>query len=644
MPRGSAARRTMAALRAWNPVEVLFGPIFERDMRMTGRQRGTYITRAVYLLVVIGVVILAYWSMRSQMFLYSPASRLQKLQELAPAIAVTVAWVQYLAIGLLAPSLTAGAISDERRAGSLATLLATPLTAAQIVFGKLTGRITLLCILALSTAPLLLAVRIFGGVDARAILAATAVALATAILGAAFGILQSSSRFSNKPGVALAGFYLMIANIAPFALAAAVDHPVFNANTHWVRVTCSPIAMFAISQEILEGGATIGNTTALWTGNVGYNLALALTAGLVASARLGLASRFLDAPKSASRKRGKAGKQGSSNIRSVPAATQSPAAGGSPSVPSADAATPTDAIVSFSESPPPPAPSHADDAAAVRTRDRQRTVGDNPVLWRELRQSHFLRWWHGALAVGAVLALLIFLYFRVGFDDEGLHYSTMIIATIAVLLQSAVQTTSGMAVERDARTLPVLLATPMTPQQILTGKYLGTLRRNWIVPALMVFHLVVSVAADVMHPASIVLVPMVLIGPMMFLSGTGVLFSVLFKRATTAATLNMLVGIGLWLASWMGIFMLGVITAFTAFESLAKFNYAINPVSMMYSIIEAMLRDRNAPFSFSIGFQPLGAGAFFGILIGNVVGYSLLGVGAVALASRIFRQIMQRRV
>src|SRR5690606_27845069 len=133
-----------------------------------------------------------------------------------------IVWFRYAALGLTAPLLTCGAICEERRARTLPALLTTPLSAAQIVFGKLSSRLVQLLILALLATPLLLAVRVFGGIDAEVIVAGMAVSISTVVLGAALGLAYSVRHRRAATAALLALFSVALFQGAPLAATAIV--------------------------------------------------------------------------------------------------------------------------------------------------------------------------------------------------------------------------------------------------------------------------------------------------------------------------------------------------------------------------------------------------------------------------------------
>ena len=161
-PRVQSPSRLARVLDSLNPVSLFVGPIFQKEVRAAGRKRWGYIGRALYAAALLGVMGMVFWGLwRNLSLSQSQVQRLQDMQQMAPALAVTILWFQFVMLGLIGPSLTAPAIADEKRTRTLSALLTTPLTSAQIISGKLAGRLVHVVILALLSVPVLLAVRVF---------------------------------------------------------------------------------------------------------------------------------------------------------------------------------------------------------------------------------------------------------------------------------------------------------------------------------------------------------------------------------------------------------------------------------------------------------------------------------------------------
>ncbi len=119
----SGAARILRRASAWNPLRWCFGPVFQKEMRVASRQRGTYWFRFAYALLLAMLVAITLWGILSttrqrEAALGNQAGSLwmiEALQTVAPAVTMVVGWMQYLILGLTMPSATAPSINSERR-------------------------------------------------------------------------------------------------------------------------------------------------------------------------------------------------------------------------------------------------------------------------------------------------------------------------------------------------------------------------------------------------------------------------------------------------------------------------------------------------------------------------------------------------
>ena len=94
-------------------------------------------------------------------------------------------------VGLAAPAAAAGAICLDKARGNLALLLATDLTDAEIVLGKLAARLVPVLGMILCAAPVMAIATLFGGVDPVMLIGAILVCLACAVFGCTLALTLS---------------------------------------------------------------------------------------------------------------------------------------------------------------------------------------------------------------------------------------------------------------------------------------------------------------------------------------------------------------------------------------------------------------------------------------------------------------------
>jgi ABC-type transport system involved in multi-copper enzyme maturation permease subunit len=616
--------------RLLNPMRLAFGPVFQKEVRSAGRRRGTYIARAFTALGLLGVVSFAFvaWAVDSQP---GGLARVQSLQSLAPALAMIVVWFQFVVFGFMAPQFSSGAICDERRAQTLSTLLTTPLRPSEIIFGKLSSSVVQLLILALLSVPTLLAVRIFGGLSATFVIGGMAIVLSTAILGASLAVMFSlwSRRASTAGGAAL--LLLIAVIIGPF-IAEALRVSIINrlAGTDFahfydnIYATCAPVTLFYLSYStgmemeppsfefsLGSGGPTVW-LGPVWAVNAAYNLGVAMVLLMFASVQLRRTMRRMagEAPTVAS------------ESRRARRRNRKPGQG-----------TPADSPAEEL----PPAHRHS------------RNVRGNPVLWREFRQqilgSRRLLGMAALVTVGAMAVL----YWQVSIFEEGLHQMMGVIASLAILGHAVAVTTSGIASEREARTWEALIATPMTAGQILWAKFAGGLRSQVFFPAIALAHFAIAAAAGAFWAPAIFHIILIMAGPILFFTATGQLFALIFRRATTAAAVNLTLMLLLYLGPWVLVFVAAALAGFPG-SSIADTFYgdvafAYNPVAMITGTVDraaSEFQSTRIRTSFYLVNATLSVNTYTWLVVGIFCLYAAAAWAVLQFASRWFTRFSGR--
>ena len=223
---GSAGRandwspgRALAAALGWTAVPAvlfrtavrnMFGPVFVYEVVRLGRRRGTILWRLFYVLTVLAVLALMYFSwLDSHRGGRGGTVNPHKLAEFATDFFYVFQVLQYAVVVLLTPAYVAGCIADEKERKTLEFLLATDLSGHEIVFGKLAARVMTLLMYVLAGLPVVAFLQLFGGIDPDLLLAGTAASVGTVLGLSALSIYFSVSL--KKPRDAIALTYLAVA-------------------------------------------------------------------------------------------------------------------------------------------------------------------------------------------------------------------------------------------------------------------------------------------------------------------------------------------------------------------------------------------------------------------------------------------------
>ncbi|MEK6702537.1 MAG: ABC transporter permease subunit [Planctomycetota bacterium] len=513
------------------------GPVFTKEVRTTSRKFSTIAGRSVYVFLLTAAVWVAYAGSRADQGLGGGrVERIQDLQRIAPTLTVAVMWVQATVLVFLAPSTTAGSLSDERRRRTLDVLLTTPVTAWRIALGKLSAAMLTLGLLALSAIPVQLAVRVLGGVEVEYIFAGTAIVLSLALMGASLAMLNSLWCKKASTATFLA-FIMQVALVGGPALVAGLIATTMvrtggmrGGPPTWlidVLATCSPFTLGMLATQMLGGfmGAGFGafSITQMWIATTVYNIA-------VTAVIFGLTTLFL---------------------RRV---MLSVAAGGTPDSVAFGRVKRSVAVArrvdSDGEASPPPTPAEDMAARAAASGLRVRTsreVGDQPVLWREMNQPLFRKKWIATLVLLGVVAFSLLMLVSAGGESEVPVTATTMTYSVILLLQAASLTVGGIAGEREAKTWETLLATTLTAREIVMGKFLGALRSLWLLPAVILVNaLLLGVLWGAFRGMLLVHLVLILAGPCLLLAAMGTRLSLTSKSASAAGTRNTLFGLAIW--------------------------------------------------------------------------------------------------
>lgn len=556
-------RRVIASL-----TENFRSPIFTKEVFVSGRRKATYYTRAGYTLLLLGVVICTYLIFTFETSGSRGVGAIQQLQALAPTVTVVIGWFQFIALAFIAPVLTSPALCDERRSGTLGALFTTPLTAFQIVMGKLAGQSVQLLILALIATPVLLAIRVFGGVNAEIILGVSAVTLTTAMLGACLGMLFSiySRRAVSAAGAAVLSL-VATQGAGPMILALGAWKLGWPLRPDWFGMVSSPATMGLITAEVAGGGMLFRSFSTVWVSNSMYNLALAaiaLTICIIGLRRAMLADA--GGQRTVTPKRSKAAHAAASDAQTATEGHSVQVGAGETSQTQAPARRKVRQVVHKSV-------------------DR---MGDNPVLWREWRIPVFRTSLQKWAVIGVVFLLYVLIHVFVDRDDHRIvHIPITGIASVLMVFLAAIGTTGGIASEHESRTLDSLLTTPLSAWEVVYGKFIGAVRRQWVIPFLLFTHLCVfGVFVGLLHPIVLFHAAIIIISTVAFLAGTGVWLGTRLRKTTTAAAWNFVVALSAWALPFLiaGLVFYPMLGHRVSEEFLSLFA-AANPITMLMLVV-----------------------------------------------------------
>jgi ABC-type transport system involved in multi-copper enzyme maturation permease subunit len=179
----------------------MVGPVLRQELLLGGRRNRLYVFRWFYAAWLVAQVFYFWFQFQGEDYarraaLYSQSLNASVNEASAPEVvgarfAESFVAQQMLFLVLVVPAFVAGAVTDEKRRGTLQYLLTSDLEARHIVLGKLLGRVAQVALLGLAGLPLFALLAGFGGVEPLTLLFAALVLLMPLFALAAAALLAS---------------------------------------------------------------------------------------------------------------------------------------------------------------------------------------------------------------------------------------------------------------------------------------------------------------------------------------------------------------------------------------------------------------------------------------------------------------------
>jgi ABC-type transport system involved in multi-copper enzyme maturation permease subunit len=488
----------------------LFGPVLFYDLVRVARRSRYLLVRCLYALLLLAMLTMVYLSYLADK--REEAIQAREMAQFAEAFFFTFAIVQFLVLGLLTPVYTASAIAEEKDRKTLEFLLATDLRNREIVLSKLASRLCNLTLLALTGLPILSLMQFLGGVDPNLVLACFA---ATGITMASAGSLSILlSVYARKPRDAIVLTYLTMLAYLGFSGLAYILYLIPS-------VTSQPLNFWAANpirvEDVIECAGS-GNLVVVY-----FKIVYALGARRLALPDVlpGLFRNYAlfhipvilgCALWAVVRLRAVAVKQTYGEAKRVQR------------------------------------------QAGSKRMGKRRTIGQNPMLWKELVVERRTRpnWFAriliillvaGSFVPGAWILIDHFLEWkgtwRWSHLGELMNVWVRVAGTMIaclMLLNVALRASSSVSGERDRQTLDSLLTTPLEAKSILYAKWLGSIlsiRWGWVWLGLI---WLLGLLSGGLHVIGLLLLVYVWFVYAAFLASLGLWFSI-WSRTTLRANI-----------------------------------------------------------------------------------------------------------
>lgn len=438
---------------------MFIGPVFTREAITAPRRPQFFVARVLLVAGLLGLALTA-WQVfvgagGSDAAIAGPGglSRFGRaVFELLTPLVLTLAV-------LFSALFSAAAVSQEKSRGTLVLLLLTDLRNSELVLGRMLASLLTVLVATLAVVPFFLILALLGGIDHRQVGWAIAVTAAAALAAGSLGSTLALWREKTFQALALTAIGLVLwlalgevvasgvigptvgglepadaaARISPWRALAAAMEPRYG----------PPPTAFATEESIAV--ATSAADSVGWFVAIGFGLAFLLSAIAIGMVRVWNPSRELRA--------------------AAPTGDQTEDEG------LANEAAGADVVVGKAR---------GQDAAVHHAGGKSREVWNNPVLWREVRT-----WAYGKKVLAVKAAYLVI--FAVcaaatvqAVQQPGVSRSMIPAAAapmapllvVSLVLVNALSVTS-LTGERDGKSLDLLLATDLSPKELIVGKLGG---------------------------------------------------------------------------------------------------------------------------------------------------------------------------
>jgi ABC-type transport system involved in multi-copper enzyme maturation permease subunit len=488
---------------AFNPIR-LIGPIFDKELRVSSRRRRNYLLRVAYIALLSVFILSAWYSAFGIRSSGSAAYQVSRLSQMGRIVITTVVWFQFVAAQFIAAVMLSSSISDEVRSGTLGVLMTTPISSFQIVTGKLLGKLLQLMLLLATSLPMLAIIRVFGGVPWDYLISSVCITLTAAILVGALSLLFSMlfRRAHNVIILIIVVYLLLFAALPGMFIWIAAEGSLSQQVTSSVIALTNPFwaLMTSTRAMLLPQGGTAG--IFLWP--VHCLIMLAVTAFLITisvwrARRAALREVFGRPAKLWFRRVFE--RKGSRRVENA----HSRAGAGS-----------------------------------------IKPVTGSPIVWKEMRKGFIGGKKLGVRTSALLIGLCVLVTISPIFVPRGFIFFPYLLLMglyLIVMIRMAVFSAGGITVEKETRTWPILLATPLEDKEIVRGKAIAAFRRN--LPLLLlyfalscIFFITVgnipgrNMLSQIM--GMLILAVSGLVCSVLFVIGSGLYFGMRF-RSTTAA-------------------------------------------------------------------------------------------------------------
>lgn len=415
----------------------MIGPVFTREALTVPRRPAFYATRCLFVAVLLGLVLTAWQVLVGSQHVTNPGD----LARFSQQVFALLTPLQLTVCVLFSTLLAAAAVSQEKDRKTLLLLLMSDLSNSELVLGKLLASMLTVLVVIAAITPFFMLLTLLGGVAPAQVGVVMAITLASSLVAGSLGSILALWREKTFQALALAALVIVLWIVGWEVVGSGVLGTTWSGlNTADLAAMMSPwrTTLLAIEPAIGPPPYLAGDSvSAIGASQVITYFLIAAAAALVILNGTAIAMVRVWNPSREARPQTKPAEQAKADEQ-------------------------------------------ATSVSVHRAPGRVRNVWKNPVLWREVRT-----WAYGKKILAVKLGyLLIFCICAAGVlttansATRTRSATPAVVAPMAPLMVVSVVLVNALAVtsltnERDIKALDLLLATDLSPQELLYGKLGG---------------------------------------------------------------------------------------------------------------------------------------------------------------------------
>ena len=539
-------------------VATVAGPIFVKELRVDSRRRRSYALRFAYVALMTLFVAIT-WTFAVQDNISSTMTSYRSA-DTGRAIILTISIFQFISLQLIAVIVMSTSISDEVYHGTMSVLMTTPISNFHVIVGKLSSKLLHLAILVILSIPLLSVVRVFGGVPWEYVVGSSCITLtACAFAGAVtlfYSVLLRRAYLTILSSLGTLFVLYLVSSLILVLFQLALRGPYGGSSlSTTIPSYANPVWAFTLMTEqlMMPGMGRAG--AFVWPIHCLLMLGMTVIISLICVPMV----------RRVSLKRAMGGSR-SSKDASLPPPLPKRKPSAMPGVLGYDRrlAGPQELRELVGTVTPPPlpvSPPSAGDAAiqaaaaaALQRKTRRQDdtihrIKGSAIIWKETRGAWVFRgvwplvWLIFSLSVLALICTLVGVLG--GLDKPEFHAGVMAVLMALIVVVVSVTSATTISSEKESRSLPVLLTTPLGDGRIIMGKFVGVLRRciGTFIPMTCYMSLFVLVGLlarnGFIHPIALGHMALIIAPMLWFYISSGLYFGSKYKKTTAAVVMNL---------------------------------------------------------------------------------------------------------